>query len=100
MKNKKVIVLCVCSLLFITGIALGQDSASITVTCSIPQIPGVNSPLIQEKTQNQQNSAALPAVTEDKTKNTQESSTTSETTQIVLAQSAASTDVRETYYSR
>ncbi|MEW6075368.1 MAG: hypothetical protein AB1530_03575 [Candidatus Omnitrophota bacterium] len=103
MKNKKVIALCACGLLFVTGIALGQDSASITVTCSIPEIPGVNSPLIQEKTQTLQNSAVLPAVQEESAENTHTSSTTpdtTETTQIVLAQSSASTDVLETYYSR
>jgi hypothetical protein len=87
-----------------TGVAFAQDSASITVTCSIPEIPGVNSPLIQEKTSAMQSPAMQPAIKEKDTKNPHETNaapkeTTS--TQIVLAQNYASAaDVLETYYSR
>lgn len=48
---KKIIVSLIL-VLFLVELAHAENSASIAVSCTIPAIPGVNVPLIQEKTPN------------------------------------------------
>lgn len=103
MKNKKIIAACVCGVILVASVAFAQDSASITVTCSIPEIPGLNAPLIQDKTQPTQSSDSQPVSKEEKIQDTKEASVTPENkeqAQIILARNDASPDVVETYYSR
>ena len=47
--NKKILIAVLLILLAYNEVVLGGDSVSFSVSCTIPVIPGVNSPLIKEE---------------------------------------------------
>jgi hypothetical protein len=50
-------------LLSSTSLLLASDSASIPVSCSIPAVPGLNVPLVEENTQTNKTSDAKEETT-------------------------------------
>jgi len=48
-RSKKILQVSVLMLLFLNNLALAGDTVSIQISCVIPAIPGVNTPLIKEE---------------------------------------------------
>jgi hypothetical protein len=71
------ILTCLVTILIIVEAAWAQDGASIAVTCSIPEIPGLNAPLIETRALKADAAVSSVITTEEKqlvlNKNNQES---------------------------
>ncbi len=46
---KKILIIGLIILLSLMNVAIAGDSLSFTISCTIPAIPGLNAPLIEEK---------------------------------------------------
>lgn len=46
----KISIICLIIILFFTGAAKAAESMVYSVSCSIPEVPGLNAPLIEEET--------------------------------------------------
>jgi len=87
--------------LSMTGASIAADNAPISVSCSIPVVPGLNAPPFNTKTTEARITAQQDSAIENKTPE-QPSSTIQEETQeeIILADGNSSLLVTQTVYIR
>lgn len=75
-------------IMILSSMAFAEDKAAIRASCSIPAIPGLNAPLIEEKSVKSQTSAPQPAAQQE------------EKEEIILAEAKSNTVIVQTFYSR
>ena len=97
----KILLVALITIFGLTDAALAQDSFSVSVSCIIPAVPGVNAPLIEEKTISKDNSNVAPKEADIQEGNKIESpSVIQEEKEIQLAQGKTAYVIVQTLYSR
>lgn len=103
MKNlPKTVVLSLILLFAFSGLCFAESNFSMKVSCSIPSVPGLNAPLIEENTTQSEDSlstqqAQLPQEENNSSKNIIQTGTEKE---IKLAENNAQAVTLHTIYSR
>jgi len=83
-----------------TGSAFAGDSFSIQVSCSIPEVPGLNAPPIKEETKGTPTEAEIIAAQNESQEQTPLTIQEDTEREIMLADRSTSSEITKTIYSR
>lgn len=97
----KILMVALITIFALTDAAWAQDSFSVSVSCIMPAVPGVNVPLIEEETIRKGDNKTIPEKADIQEGNKIESpSVIQEEKEIQLAQGKTSSVIVQTLYSR